>query len=75
MATDPTLHPNFPLTVEGWLRDNPGQHRPTDVAQALGVDTARAANTLAYLTRASRVTRHRDPDRPNGPGASTYSKP
>ena len=63
----------FPASVVEWLRMNPGAHRPADVARALGVDTARAANTLAYLARSGKVLRHRRPGVSNGPGASTYS--
>lgn len=62
----------FPTAVLTWLGSNPGAHRPADVARALNVETSRAANTLAYLARTGRVTRVRNPDVPNGPGASTY---
>lgn len=72
MATD-TPPSTFPRDVIAWLTANPGRRRPTEVAAGLGVDTARAANTLAYLARAGKVRRHRDPDRPNGPGSSTYT--
>lgn len=64
---------DFPRAVEAWLRENPGQHRPADVARALEQPTSRVANTLAYMARTGRITRTRNPDARNGPGASTYA--
>lgn len=71
--TAPTEARAFPQTVEDWLRAHPGHHRPADVARALGESTSRVANTLSYMARAGRVTRTRNPEARNGPGASTYS--
>ena len=73
MATIENMKSTFPADVEAWLRTNPGQHRPATVAAGLGVEAKRAADCLAYLARTGRVVRHKNPDRPNGPGSSTYS--
>lgn len=63
--------PTFAATVEDWLAAHPGDHSPYAIASALGEPTQRVAATLARLTDAGRVQRHRHAS--NGPGASTYS--
>lgn len=72
MTETPTTPPATEL-VEAYLRAHPGQHRPADVARALGRRTSDVANTLAYMARQGRVVRHRNPEVRNGPGASTYA--
>jgi hypothetical protein len=63
-----------PLTIslETWLTEHPGFHRPIEIADALGVDVGITARRLIYLAKNGRVLRKRGGPT-NGPGSSTYS--
>jgi DNA-binding MarR family transcriptional regulator len=45
-------------TIEAWLWDNPGWHRPAEVGEALGYTAHQAARALYQLQATGRVRRH-----------------
>lgn len=45
--------------VMSWLAENPGMHRPTDIASGLGLDTTDVAKTCRHLYEQGHIARVR----------------
>lgn len=76
MTPAPTVHEALSLTIQRWCTDNPGRHRPNEVAAAIparnGMTDAawrqRVANEMGRMARNGVLTRGRVTDNEMGPG-------
>ncbi len=57
--TVPMVPAALTLQIRAWLLANPGEHRPVDIAHAMGIPTHTIAARLIYMADRGEVIRNR----------------